>query len=355
MIGGALLAACTWSATSTVLTLSSPSVGTGQSVTLGVTVAVTSGGAAPTGQVEFLDGSAVLGTVALSSGGAQLSISTLAVGTHQLSAEYLGSFSDAPSTSPAATKDVAATAKYYLALRDSLAAGYAVGPGQGYVALVGSYESQRVAGLTTENLGCSGATSTSLINGGGCTYAEGSQLAAAEYFLQTHPGQVAFITIDIGANDIDGCTSTSGTVNMTCVSDGEAAVEANVATILSGLEVAGPGVPIFAMTYYDPFLAAWITGNQTLATDSEQLLVGFNDVLQGDISDAGSTTVDVQDAFQSTDFSLTGSYNGTTLPQNVADICSWTFMCTSANIHANVTGYQVIATAFEHQIDLVVP
>ena len=35
-----------------------------------------------------------------------------------------------------------------------------------------------------------------------CHYAAGSQLDAAVAFLQAHPGQVAFITIDIGANDL---------------------------------------------------------------------------------------------------------------------------------------------------------
>ena len=35
-----------------------------------------------------------------------------------------------------------------------------------------------------------------------CHYAAGSQLDAAVAFLEAHPGQVAFITIDIGANDL---------------------------------------------------------------------------------------------------------------------------------------------------------
>ena len=41
-----------------------------------------------------------------------------------------------------------------------------------------------------------------------CHYAAGSQLDAAVAFLEAHPGQVAFITIDIGANDLFDDAST---------------------------------------------------------------------------------------------------------------------------------------------------
>ena len=40
--------------------------------------------------------------------------------------------------------------------------------------------------------------------GGVCSYpGAGSQLAAAVAFLRTHRGSVKYLTIDIGANDID--------------------------------------------------------------------------------------------------------------------------------------------------------
>jgi hypothetical protein len=35
---------------------------------------------------------------------------------------------------------------------------------------------------------------------------------------------------------------------------------------------------------------------------------------------------------------------------NVATICRLTYMCSMQNIHPNVEGYQVIATAFEKKI-----
>ena len=43
-----------------------------------------------------------------------------------------------------------------------------------------------------------------------------------------------------------------------------------------------------------------------------------------------------------------------TVPLNVARICTWTWMCApppvGPNIHANATGYKVIAAAFERVI-----
>ena len=56
-------------------------------------------------------------------------------------------------------------------------------------------------GLELVKLGCPGETTTTMINGGICRYAGGSQLKAAEAFLRAHRGRVLLVTIDIGAND----------------------------------------------------------------------------------------------------------------------------------------------------------
>ena len=72
--------------------------------------------------------------------------------------------------------------KYYVALGDSLAAGYqpdpAIGRDQGYVPRI-----QRALGrnLKLQNFGCDGATTGTLLSGGGrCTYGKASsQLIAA--------------------------------------------------------------------------------------------------------------------------------------------------------------------------------
>jgi hypothetical protein len=63
----------------------------------------------------------------------------------------------------------------------------------------------------------------------------------------------------------------------------------------------------------------------------------------------------VQDAFSTADFTNTAPLPGVgPVPLNVARICGWTWMCAPAlvgpNIHANATGYQHIAAAFEQAI-----
>ncbi len=250
----------------------------------------------------------------------------------------------------------AAPTEYYVALGDSLAAGVGASTyAQSYVNLVYTHELATFPGLVQENLSCSGATTTSLIEGPGCSYSTGTQLGDAEAFLRAHQGQVAFVTIDIGANDVDGCVSGSS-INETCFLDGLAAVQANVPTILQGLEAADPGVRIVGMTYYDPFLAAWLEGSsgQTLAQESVVAANELNDSLTTAYDNAHAATADVASAFATADFDLTGSYDNMTLPQNVANVCNWTLMCTEDNIHANDAGHQVLAQTFDTALDTAV-
>src|SRR5690349_2927618 len=112
---------------------------------------------------------------------------------------------------------------YYLALGDSLAQGVqpnAAGisvetpdgyPDQIYAALRRSHPTLRLV-----KLGCPGETTVTMIDGGICHYGSGSQLKAAEAFLQQHRaqqhsaneqrGRVLLVTLDIGANDPEACS-----------------------------------------------------------------------------------------------------------------------------------------------------
>jgi lysophospholipase L1-like esterase len=244
----------------------------------------------------------------------------------------------------------ATTTEYYLALGDSLAAGVGSPDGKGYVTDLYKKASKKSkkehASLVLENLACSGATTGSMINGPGCDYASGTQLGDAEAFLEAHPGQTAFMTIDIGANDVDGCTSGT-TINQTCVTNGLEAISSNLPVILSGLESAGGTTPIVGMSYYDPFLAAWLLGGsgETLAEQSVGLLDDLNGILSSDYGSAD--TADVTGAFKSSDFSPGGRYEGVKVPVNVGLICHWTLMCSEENIHADDAGHAQIAQAFE--------
>ena len=165
------------------------------------------------------------------------------------------------------TRLTAPIVRYDLALGDSLAVGVGASqPADGYVDLVYRHQLARKPGLQLEDLACSGATTTSMIVGGEwCPYAAGTQLAAAESFIRSHPGQISFVTIDIGLNDIDGCM-TDTTVDARCVADGLRKAGTDLATILAGLRSADRSIVIYGADYYDPFLAAWSNGAAGRAT-----------------------------------------------------------------------------------------
>jgi lysophospholipase L1-like esterase len=246
---------------------------------------------------------------------------------------------------------------YYLALGDSLSVGYQPLPtpgdtNQGYTDDVYAALKVKDPSLVLVKLGCSGETTGTMINGGKCTdgrYPTGSQLTQAEAFLAAHKADTKYITIDIGANDVDGC-ATGGTIDPVCVAQGAVTITTNLNTIMSRLRAASGGVPKSAgMTYYDPFLAQWLTGleGQVVATASVALLIGINTIETGLYNMYGFKVANVQDAFKTTNFlnqETVAPYG--TLPVNVAAICKWTYMCSVGNIHANPQGYQVIANAF---------
>jgi lysophospholipase L1-like esterase len=268
-----------------------------------------------------------------------------------LASATVGLTSLAGSATPAAATTT--PDQYDVAMGDSLAAGTgASATADDYVSLLYQHELARHAGLQLENLGCGGATTASVVNGPGCSYATGTQLGDAEAFLRSHPGQVEMLTIDIGANDVDGCIGSSG-INTSCLQSGLSQISTDLPVILRGLRAADPTLAIYGMDYYDPFLSEWLTGasGQTLAQESETGAVALNNEL-GQIYGANKAAMaDPATLFQTSNFALTGTYNGTTVPENVALICAWTLMCSENNIHANDEGHAELALAFESVID----
>ena len=265
--------------------------------------------------------------------------------------------------------------KYYLSLGDSLAQGVQpatppLPPGvslgqsietdQGYVDdLFAHYSLQFPGNLQFVKLGCPGETTTSMLTGVGspCAYPDGSQLAQALAFIRAHRSSVVLITIDIGANDIDGCVA-GEVISQTCVASGFAEAQTDLPKILGALRGAvGEDAIAVGMNLYDPFLAAYLTGltGQAVAAQSVTVDVAFNSLLDASFGAFGMAVADVQTAFSTTDFADTATVPGIgTVPLNVARICEWTWMCAPSpigpNIHANATGYQQIAAAFEQAI-----
>ncbi|MCX4744869.1 SGNH/GDSL hydrolase family protein [Kitasatospora sp. NBC_01287] len=259
---------------------------------------------------------------------------------------------------PAAAASAPST-RYYLALGDSLAAGYQTLPGggsevgHGYAQDLASTLGQRAerAGhpFSFTDLGCPGETTGSMINGG-CPYPHpyaGAQLDAAVAYLKAHHGDDLTVTLDIGANNVDGC-ATGGSLDAACAAKGIATAGWDLGTILSRLKAAaGPHTRFVGMNLYDPFLAAWMTGTQGKVLAG--LSVPLADTLNGTLGfvDAvhGVPTADVAGAFSTNSLLPLVPLAGQQVPLDVARIMTWTNM-SRGDIHANDTGYQVIADAF---------
>jgi lysophospholipase L1-like esterase len=258
---------------------------------------------------------------------------------------------------------------YYVALGDSFAAGVQPlpensdtglmapnGTRPGYVDLIYAAERAEIGNLRLRNFACGGATTRSIMSGGStdvnCGYGTGSQLDTAVDFLKAHPGEIAFITIDIGGNDLAPCFVALD-FSRDCLNTGGfsplSAVTANLQTILAELRAAaGTEVPIVGMNYPDPFLGLWVFGASGLAVQSVDFIVGLNDALEGAYQAAGAAVADVETAFAVTDFAPTRTLPGFgTVPVNVYNACALTWFCSRFDLHPNDAGYGVISQAFE--------
>jgi lysophospholipase L1-like esterase len=272
----------------------------------------------------------------------------------------------------ASERDGGGEQAYYLSLGDSLAqgvqpnsAGASVPTNQGYAdQLFKIARDEREVRLV--KMGCPGETSATMIAGGICTYSLGSQLAEAVDFLAAHRNHVAFVTLDIGANDVDGCvvsTPAGPTPDPACIVAGLSRVAANLPAIVAALKAADPNDVIVAMNYYNPFLALWFSGasGPSLAFAGLQLGDQFNALLGGIYAGAGIPVADVASAYSNDAFTTLVLFSpplppGGTAPLDVVRICQWTWMCApppvGPNIHANKAGYKVIARTFAATLGL---
>jgi lysophospholipase L1-like esterase len=254
----------------------------------------------------------------------------------------------------------AAAQTYYVALGDSLAVGYQpTDPTDslkmGYADDLYTQYRTHIPGLSLMKLGCIGETTASMIQGGACSnYPTGSsQLDAAIAFLASHT--VALITIDIGANDVDHCVTTTA-IDKSCIESGFASVSGNLPYILRQLrKAAGPKTLIVGMNYYDPFLALWALGGNgpSLALQSLSAATDFNVILGAIYQVFGVPVADVAQAFRIYNFLPVPGEN---VPVNVFLTLAWTYMGAPAplgpDIHPDAAGYAAIAGAFASKIRL---
>jgi lysophospholipase L1-like esterase len=228
----------------------------------------------------------------------------------------------------------------------------------GYSNDVVAVEAAKGVTLTLDEIGCSGETTTTMLNGGDkCYISPDSQLAEAISFLAAHHDQTGLVTIDLGFNDLRNCLH-SLTVDPMCVSDKLELLQDQLPEILTDLKAAaGPDTTFVGVGHYNPYLADETRGRsgRAFADKSSSVVRSLNNTLS-DIY----ATFDIPMANVAKQFSLdTSEYvhlpGVGTVPGIVARTCELTWMCplngVKPNIHPDDAGYLAIAEA----IDAVLP
>jgi lysophospholipase L1-like esterase len=217
--------------------------------------------------------------------------------------------------------------------------------------------------LKLVNLGCGGATTTSMLTAsavgcpppalepGATDYPNKSQTQAAVDFIKSHRNQVKVVTISIGGNDVDGCPGQPDPTG--CVKANMPKATKNLTSIVKQLRAAGgPQLRIIGSTYPDVELGLWVhptaLGPNTLALVPGSISAFMDDInpgLKKAYDSVGGAFVDVTKA--------TGAYGPFTvttdptfgqIPVPVAKVCTLTYFCDgSFNIHMTTPGYHIIA------------
>jgi lysophospholipase L1-like esterase len=244
----------------------------------------------------------------------------------------------------------------YLALGDSLAASYQPNGDthSGYAEQILQLEQVRLPDLRLVKLACPGErTSTMDFPKKRCPYAEGTQLAQALAVLGSR--DVAFVTIQIGSNDVFRCFGfRDNAFDEACVDELLPRISARLTSIVGALrEAAGPGVPIVGATYYNPLLFLWtIPGiDHDVVVANASVWATFNDMLEQTYAALGVPVADVETTFSATDFDTIVHVRGVgDVPINVARACQWTYGCSEAfgyDLHPNTIGYAALTQAWE--------
>ncbi|HYZ28793.1 MAG TPA: GDSL-type esterase/lipase family protein [Thermoleophilaceae bacterium] len=244
-----------------------------------------------------------------------------------------------------APRAVGNRAPVYLALGDSLAASIQKGrtTSEGYAEAIVDARAEAFPGLKLAKLGRGGETASSML---ASTASRRSQLEQAANLLQS--GRVVFVTIDVGANEVESCQKGDG-FDAACVRRGLASLRTSLPEIIRGLRAAGGStVPIVGMNYYNSFLGRWVTGarGRRLALASVPVERQIDRTLATIYRRAGVPMADVAGRFATSSFRSVNTREYGRVPLAVARTCEWTWACVPPyDDHTNTAGYQVIARA----------
>lgn len=242
----------------------------------------------------------------------------------------------------------------YLALGDSLAASFQPNGDlrSGYAEQVFQLEQAEIPDLRLKKLACPGATTRTMdVTVARCPYPAGTQLDQAVSVLGSR--DVAFVTLQIGANDVFRCFRFGqAAFDQACVDHMLPKLQDRLTAIVQSLQAAGPGVPIVGATYYDPLLAAWIIPgiDPGAVTEIAAVWSSFNDALEQTYAGLDVPVADIEGAFSTDDFgTIVHVRHLGDVPLNVARVCQWTFACSPRGFdpHPKTIGYARMTEAWE--------
>ena len=262
-------------------------------------------------------------------------------------------------TAAATPATPSAAPPYLLALGGSASVGFQPTPAhphgqatdEGYAEDLVPLEQHRWPGLMVVHLGCPGATTVTVLDGGGkCPYAAGDQLDAAQAFLRSHPSTV-LVTVDLGFNDLLACLRHQ-VVDTPCVNEALTDVRVQLAQILTGLKAAAPrGADLVGVGHYDPYLGDYLRGpgGEAFAVASLSVMQQLDSILHADYAAAGVPIADVAAAFDLGNHHDMRWSGLPAVPTDVAKTCALTWMCGHKpyghNLHPDDAGYRAIASA----------
>jgi lysophospholipase L1-like esterase len=245
------------------------------------------------------------------------------------------------------------TATNYLALGDALTVGLQPRRGEdrtgGFVGTVLQDWRCRHPTAQLTNLGCVEETISGAVTGrgSGCSYPEGSQLAAALATLRN--GGAGLVTVSLGLPDASRCTHVVP-IDQSCVANLVSTVETNMTSMLTQLRAAAPSARIVVLNLYNPLLASAgdpdtasaqppQPASPQLASQSTDMFAQLNRTLAAVAAKTGAHVADVSGAFAATDTT------GNPVPVNVQRLCDWTWQCRTGQPIPNDAGHAGIARA----------